>query len=350
MAEGRTDGRAPEVRIGVLLVNLGTPDAPRPAEVRRYLREFLGDPKVLDMPALARWLLLHLAILPFRPRRSAEAYAKIWTPRGSPLLCHSLDLRAAVATELGPDYAVVLGMRYGRPSLREAADHLARADVARILALPLFPQYSEAATGSAVAKLREELARVDAAPIEVLPPFYAEARFIAAVARLAAPRLAAFGPDHVLVSYHGLPERQVRAGDEGGAHCLASPDCCDAIGVANRSCYRAHCFATTRALAGALGLAREKHSTAFQSRLGRTPWIRPFTDEQLPLLAAQGVRRLAVLCPSFVADCLETLEEIGIRARAAWESLGGEAFELIPCLNADPAWARTIADWMRERA
>jgi ferrochelatase len=350
VVEARTGSGAPEVRVGVLLVNLGTPDAPRPAEVRRYLREFLGDPRVLDMPALSRWMLLHLAILPFRPRRSAEAYAKIWTPRGSPLLCNGLDLRAAVAKELGPDYAVVLGMRYGRPSLREAADHLARADVARILALPLFPQYSEAATGSAVAKLREELARVDAAPIEVLPPFYAEPRFIAAVARVAAPRLAAFGPDHVLMSYHGLPERQLRAGDAGGAHCFAGPDCCDAIGVANRNCYRAHCFATTRALAGALGLAADGHSLAFQSRLGRTPWIRPYTDEVMPLLAARGVRRLAVLCPSFVADCLETLEEIGIRGREAWHSLGGEALELIPCLNADPTWARTIADWMRERA
>ena len=350
MPEPRAGTLVSEVRIGILLVNLGTPDAPQPAEVRRYLREFLGDPRVLDMPALARWLLLHLVILPFRPRSSAEAYAKIWTPRGSPLLTNGLDLRDAVTRELGSDYAVVLGMRYGRPSLREAAEQLARADVARILALPLFPQYSEAATGSAVARLREELARVDSPPIEVLPPFYAEPRFVAAVAHVARPRLAGFQPDHVLISYHGLPERQVRGADASGSHCLARPDCCDAIGVANRSCYRAHCFATTRAVAGALGLAPEKHSTAFQSRLGRTPWIRPTTDEVLPELAARGVRRLAVLCPAFVADCLETLEEIGIRARATWESLGGEAFELIPCLNADPVWARAVADWMRERA
>jgi ferrochelatase len=337
-------------RIGSLLVYLGTPAAPRPGEVRRYLREFLGDPRVRDMPALARGQLLPHVSRPFRPRRSAAAYAKIWTPRGSPLRCNGQDLRDAVAKELGPDYTVVLGMRYGRPSLREAADHLARADVARILALPLFPQYAEAATGSAVARLREEMARVDAPPVEVLPPFYAEPRFVAALAGLAAPRLAAFRPDHVLMSYHGLPERQVRSSDASGSHCLARPDCCDAIGVANRRCYRAHCVATTRALAGALGLAREKHSFTFQSRLGRTPWIRPFTDQELPLLAARGVRRLAVLCPSFVADCLETLEEIGIRARASWESLGGEALELIPCLNADSAWVRTIADWMRERA
>jgi len=338
------------VRTGVLLMNLGTPDAPRPAEVRRFLREFLGDPRVLDGPALARWWLLHLVILPTRPRASARAYAKIWTPRGSPLLVHGEALRDAVAKHLGPEYAVALGMRYGRPSLREAVARLLAADVARILALPLFPQYSEAATGSAEAKLREELARQDAPPVEVLPPFYAEPRFVAAVAQVARPRLAAFQPDHVLMSYHGLPERQVCAADPTGRHCLATSACCDALVAANRRCYRAHCFATTRAVAAALGLAADRTSTAFQSRLGRTPWIRPHTDAVLPELAGRGVRRLAVLCPSFVADCLETLEEIGLRARAQWQTLGGEAFELVPCLNVEPTWVRAIAEWMRERA
>ena len=338
------------LRTGVLLVNLGTPDAPQPREVRRYLREFLSDPRVIDLPAPARRLLLELVILPFRPRASARAYAKIWTPGGSPLLVHSRALRAAVARELGPEYTVALGMRYGRPSLREAAQELAAADVARVLALPLFPQYSEAATGSAVAKLREELARADAPPVEVLAPFYAEPRFVAAFAALARPRFAAFRPDHVLFSYHGLPERQVRASDATGAHCLARASCCDAIGPANARCYRAHCFATSRALAAALSLPTERCTTAFQSRLGRTPWITPFTDHALPALAARGVRRLAVLCPSFVADCLETLEEIGLRARERWTALGGEALDLVPCPNAEPAWARTIAEWIRERA
>jgi ferrochelatase len=348
--EARPAARAAEVRTGVLLVNLGTPDAPRPRDVRRFLREFLGDPRVIDLPPLARWLLLELVILPRRPRASARAYASIWTPRGSPLLVHGEALRDAVAKELGPEYAVALGMRYGRPSLGEAVARLVEADVARILALPLVPQFSEAATGSAVAKLREELVRQGAPPVEVLPPFYAEPRFVAAVAQLARPRLAAFGADHVLFSYHGLPERQVRAADAGGRHCLAAATCCDAIVAANRRCYRAHCFATTRAVAASLGLAPERHSTSFQSRLGRAPWIRPYTDLMLPELAARGVRRLAVLCPSFVADCLETLEEIGLRARAQWRSLGGEALELVPCVNSDPLWVRAVADWVRERA
>jgi ferrochelatase len=348
--EARSAPAPVELRTGVLLVNLGTPDAPRPAEVRRYLREFLGDPRVIDLPAPLRWLLLHLVILPRRPRASARAYAKIWTPRGSPLRVHGEALRDAVARDLGPEYEVVLGMRYGRPSLREAAERLVEADVARILALPLFPQWSEAASGSAEARLREELTRRGAPPVEVLPPFYAEPRFVAAVAQIARPRLAAFRADHVLFSYHGLPERQIRAADASRRHCLARPGCCDAIVAANRRCYRAHCFATTRALAAALGLAPELHSTAFQSRLGGTPWILPHTDAVLPELAACGVRRLAVLCPSFVADCLETLEEIGLRAREQWRELGGEALELVPALNAEPAWVRTVADWVRERA
>jgi ferrochelatase len=341
---------APEVRTGVLLVNLGTPDAPRPAEVRRFLREFLGDPRVVDLPAPLRWLLLHLVILRTRPRAAARAYAKIWTPAGSPLRVHGEALRDALARELGRDYAVALGMRYGRPSLGEALARLLEADVARVLAIPLFPQYSEAATGSVAAKLRDELARGDAPPLELLPPFYAEPRFVAALARLARPRLAAFRPDHVLLSYHGLPERQVRAADASGRHCLASESCCAQLRAANRLCYRAHCFATSRALAAALELAPERHSTAFQSRLGRAPWIRPYTHEVLPELARRGARRLAVLCPSFVADCLETLEEIGLRARDRWLELGGAAFELLPSLNADPAWVSTLADWARERA
>jgi ferrochelatase len=349
VAEPHPAHRAPDAApTGVLLVNLGTPDAPTPAAVRRYLREFLSDPRVIDLPAAARWLLLHLVILPFRPKRSAHAYASIWTSEGSPLLVHGRGLREAVAGELGSGYAVALGMRYGHPSLREAADALRMAGVRRVVALPLFPQYSEAATGSALAKLHEALARAELRELVVLPPFYDEPRFVAALAALARPRLDAFRPDHVLLSYHGLPERQVRAADAGGAHCLASETCCEALGPANARCYRAHCFATSRALAAALGLAPGRVTTAFQSRLGRARWIGPSTDAALPALAARGVRRLAVLCPSFVADCLETLEEIGLRAREQWQALGGEAFELVPCLNADAAFARAIADWVRE--
>jgi ferrochelatase len=333
---------------GVLLLNLGSPDAPTPAAVRRFLREFLGDPRVLDLPAPARWLLLHAVILPFRPRRSAAQYASIWTAAGSPLVVHGQALASALTKALGDGFRVELGMRYGRPALADALDALVRQDVARIVAVPLFPQYAASSTGSALEHLyRVAGSRWNVPPLDVVPPFYDHAGFVAAVTAAARPVLQELRPDFVLFSYHGLPERQIRRSDPGGRHCLAAETCCDAVGPASRFCYRAQCVATTRAVAGALGLAPERHAFAFQSRLGRSPWIRPYTDLLLPELAARGVRRLAVLCPSFAADCLETLEEIGARARAQWRALGGEALALAPCVNAHPVWVDALAGMVR---
>jgi ferrochelatase len=331
-----------------LLVNLGTPRSPATADVRRYLREFLSDPRVIDIPWLPRFLLVNAVIAPFRAPRSAEAYRKIWSDAGSPLAAHGRALADALAQELGSAYAVALGMRYGEPSLAGALAALAAARVERIAVVPLFPQHADSSFGSAEARVRELAPRcAPGVPIAVLPEFPVDAGFIAAIAAIAAPRLAAFRPDHVLLSYHGLPERQIRKADPTGRHCLASPGCCDALGPENARCYRAQCFATSRALAPALGFAPGASSTAFQSRLGRTPWIRPFTDERLPELAAEGVKRLAVLCPSFTADCLETLEEIGMRAAEQWRELGGEALELVPCVNAHPTFVRFLAERVR---
>jgi ferrochelatase len=336
------------MRTGVLLVNLGTPASPETRDVRRYLREFLSDPLVIDIPALPRWLILHCFILPFRPRKSAAAYRMIWTAEGSPLLIHGERLRDGVARLLGEDYAVELAMRYGEPSIRAAVERLASAGVARWVVLPLFPQYSAAATRSAVEKVVAELARAgNDAPTRVLGAFYDDAGFLGAFADVARRHLEAFRPDHVLFSYHGLPERQVKAADATGAHCLASEACCDAVSDVNRDCYRAQCFATTRSLARALELGPDEHSLSFQSRLGRTPWIQPYTDRVLPELATCGVKRLAVVCPAFVADCLETLEEIAIRGREQWLELGGEALELVPSLNAEPAWVEAVAAMIR---
>jgi ferrochelatase len=242
-------------------------------------------------------------------------------------------------------------MRYDEPSVESALDALMRVDPERILVQPLFPQYASSSTGSALARVHALVAqRWNVPPVVTLPEFYAAPGFIAALAEIAAPALAVFAPDHVLFSYHGLPERQIRKSDRGGRHCLASASCCDAVGAANRHCYRAQCFATSRALASALGLARGASSTSFQSRLGRTPWIQPFTDLVLPELARAGTKRVAVLCPSFVADCLETLEEIGIRAAEQWRGLGGEALTLVPCANAHPAFARFLAERVRDAA
>lgn len=335
-------------RTGVLLMNLGTPASPEPRDVRRYLREFLSDARVLDLPWPARRLLVEAAILPFRPRRSAEAYRKIWTEQGSPLLVHSRALARALAERLGDAYRVELAMRYGEPSLRGALARLLQADVRAVVAVPLFPQYASSASGSALEQLfalAGELWNVP--PLRVVAPFYADPGFVAAVRERAAPDLERFRPDHVVLSYHGLPERHVRKSDPTGRHCLASEGCCGAIASANRSCYRAQCYATSRALAAALALPADRVTTAFQSRLGRTPWIRPYTDLVLPELAARGVKRLAVLCPSFVADCLETLEEIGLRAREQWRELGGDAFHLVACPNEHPAWVAALAALVR---
>jgi ferrochelatase len=336
--------------VGALLLNLGTPDSPSVPDVRRYLREFLSDPRVIDINPVSRWLLLHAVILPVRPARSALAYQKVWTEEGSPLLVHSQRLLEGVRRSLGPGYKIELAMRYGSPAIATALGQLLAADVRKIVVLPLFPQYSSAATGSAVERVYQLLGKGENLPaVETVGPFYDDPGFIAAFAGVARRHLDPFRPDHVLFSYHGLPERQVKASDTSGKHCLRSPSCCDAIVPQNRFCYRAHCFATTRALAASLGLKPDKHSVAFQSRLGRTPWIHPYTDtEALPALAMAGHKRLAVMCPAFVADCLETVEEIGIRARDQWRQLGGEELLLVPSLNAEPWWVETVARLLRE--
>jgi ferrochelatase len=336
----------------VLLVNLGTPDSPSVGAVRRYLREFLSDPRVLDMHPVSRALLLHGVILRSRPRKAAAAYAKIWTETGSPLLVESEKLRDEVAGELGSPFRVELAMRYAEPSIRSALSRLLADAPNRLVVVPLFPQYTSAATGSALARVFEVLAEGEAGrlpEVHTVPAFYDDAGFIASWAAVGRERIQAFGPDHVLFSYHGLPERQILPLDLSASHCLAKPDCCETLSAVNHACYRAQCFATTRGLVEALGLEATRSSVSFQSRLGRTPWIRPYTDLVVPELFEQGVRRLAVLCPTFVADCLETLEEIDIRLREQWRELGGEDMLLVPCPNADPTWARAVADLVRRR-
>jgi len=338
----------PQGRTGVLLLNLGTPASPSTRDVRRYLREFLSDPRVIDIPAIPRWLLVNLVIAPFRPRTSAAAYRKIWGPEGSPLLLHGRALCEAVAKTLGDAFVVELGMRYGQPSIPSALERLVGADVDHVVALPLFPQWADSSTGSAVARLEEAAyGLAHAPPVETLPAFFDDPGFVDSFVEVARPVLAEARPDYVLFSYHGLPERQIRAADPTGSHCLSSERCCEAPGEALSRCYRAQCFATTASLARGLGLAGDAHSTAFQSRLGRTPWIRPYTDLVLPELARRGVRRLAVMCPSFVADCLETIEEIGIRGREQWEGLGGESLTLVPSLNTHPRWVEAVAEMVR---
>ena len=334
--------------IGVLLLQLGTPDSTSTSDVRRYLREFLSDPRVIDIPAPARWLLLNTVILPFRPKKSAEAYEKVWTEAGSPLLIHTADLRDRLAEELGPGYRVVFGMRYQRPPIRDALAELSEAGCERIVIFPLFPQYASASTGSALEAALEKIGRAtNVFSVSTVGAFYDDGGYLRSVAAVARPALDQFAPDHVLFSYHGLPESQIRRSESEPGWCLGDPSCCASITATNRFCYRAHAYATTRGAAAELGLSEETYSTSFQSRLKGQKWIEPYTDFELPRLFQSGVRRLAVLTPSFVADCLETIEEIGIRGRKQWEGLGGEDFLLVPCVNTDPTWVAAAADLTR---
>ena len=336
---------------GLLLLNLGTPDAPRTPEVRRYLRQFLSDPRVIDIPAVPRWLLLNLVILPFRPARSAEAYQKVWMPEGSPLLVYSQAFTAAVAERLRGEYEVELGMRYGNPSIASAVERLRSRGVTHLTVLPLYPQYAASSTASSIDELlRVVRASWDTVPLRVMPAFFDHPGFLEAFTQVIQPALDQLRPDHVLFSFHGLPERQIQKSDPTGRHCLSGPSCCDALGPENERCYRAQSFFTARTLASRLDLPKDAWSVSFQSRLGRTPWIQPFTDVHLDALGKAGVKRLAVVCPSFVADCLETLEEIGIRAREQFERLGGEGFALVPSLNAHPAWVDATVQMVRDGA
>lgn len=332
---------------GLLLTNLGTPDAPEVPEVRRYLAEFLWDRHVIDINPVGRWLLLHGIILRARPKKSAHAYRQIWTDAGSPLLVYSRALAAAVQDELGADWNVQLGMRYGRPSLADALDAVLARPIERLVVLPLYPQYATSSTYSTLERVRDLVAKRGLKiPVVHVRDFYQDAGFIEAQATVAREHLASFAPDMVLMSFHGLPERHLTRLDPARgtdqAHCLARPDCCDAVDARNALCYRAQSFATARALAKALGLPADGYRVSFQSRLGRTPWIRPFTDELVPELARAGKRRLAVLVPSFTADCLETLEEIGLRARADFKAAGGEDLLQVPCVNAHPSWVSAV--------
>ncbi|MFN0086995.1 MAG: ferrochelatase, partial [Blastocatellia bacterium] len=299
-----------------MLINLGSPAAPTPAAVGAYLREFLMDEKVIDVPAIPRWMLVHWIIVPRRKHQSSELYRTIWTEAGSPLVVNTHALAGRMRQALGASFIVEIGMRYGRPSIAEGLANLLASDVERIIAAPLYPQYAESSYETAAIAARAAARELGCADrLEFLPPFYDRPEFIASCAARAREHRMEFTPDHLVFSYHSLPERHIRRLDATGRHCLLRPDCCERIGPENRNCYRAHCVATTRAIAGELGLSPEEYSLSFQSRLGRAAWLGPQTEDLLRELAARGIRRVAVTCPSFTADCLETLEEIGERAR-----------------------------------
>jgi ferrochelatase len=325
---------------GVLLVNLGSPDSPSVPDVRRYLREFLMDGRVLDMNWLARFCVVNFAILPSRPKQSAEAYEKVWTAAGSPLVAISRNVKTKLQARVS--IPVELAMRYQNPSIPDAVKRLAARGVDSLLLIPLFPHYAMSSFETAVERVRE-VAATEARHmrIEVQPPFFDHPDFITALVASAREYLNREF-DHLLFSFHGLPERQVRKADPTGSHCLVKENCCELSSPAHATCYRAQCFKTAAAFVKQANVPKEKYSVAFQSRLGRDPWLKPYTDYVLPLLANRGVRKLLVICPAFVSDCLETLEEIGIRGRETFLASGGAESTLVPCLNEHPRWLEAL--------
>ncbi len=325
---------------GILLVNLGSPDSPSVSSVRKYLREFLMDPRVLDVPYPLRWAIVYGCILPFRPRASAEAYAKIWTQEGSPLVTVSARLQQRLRGRTG--MPVELGMRYGNPAIESALRRLIKAGVEEALVAPLFPHHAASSYESAVERAKQAAART--APglrLSILPPYYSHPEYIRALAASASPYLK-HEHDHLLFSFHGVPERHLRKANPDCRACLRGPDC-GGPDAAGRTCYRRHCLETVKRFAAAARLSPGRFSFAFQSRLGVDAWLKPASHEEIVRLAASGIRRLMVICPAFTVDCLETIEEIGMRAKAAFLQAGGEEFTLIPCLNDGPAWVDALA-------
>jgi len=325
------------MQIGYLITNLGSPDSPSVPDVRTYLDEFLMDPYVVDLPWIVRRLIVSGIILPFRPRKSAHAYDSIWTVDGSPLLVHSREFAHHLAQELGAP--VALGMRYGKPSLYDAITELSEKGVQHIIAAPLYPQFADSTVTTTIKEVKRLLP--SGIGCEFLPAFYNQPAYLDALAANVRANLPE-QCDLVLMSYHGLPERQLKKADSTGAHCMSGENCCAIASPAHQTCYRHQAYATSAALAERLGLGSEQYRVSFQSRMGRG-WMQPFTDHVLQALPASGVKHVAVACPAFVADNLETLEEIDLQGRQIFLQAGGESFHLLPCLNSDSQWVAGFA-------
>lgn len=330
-------------KIGVLLVNLGTPDTPSTPDVRKYLREFLLDKRVIDINPVGRYALVNGVIAPFRAPKSAKVYKEVWTDRGSPLLFHGIDLKAKLQATLGDDYFVVLGMRYQSPSIESALEELREQSVSRIIVVPLFPQYASATTGSVQEKIMEIVKDWFVIPsINFISSYCDDPGFINAFAELGKKYMAEDTYDHIMFSYHGVPERQILKSSDKGYCKLGS--CCNSYNKRNRYCYRASCFETSRLLAAALGLREDQYTVAFQSRLGKDPWLQPYTDDVLKTYPAKGIKKVLAFSPAFVADCLETTIEVGEEFKEMFEHAGGEKWVLVESLNSNDTWVAALKD------
>jgi len=327
--------------IGILLVNLGTPSSYEPRDVHRYLVEFLTDPRVIDTPWLTRQLLVRGVIVPRRYKQSAKAYREIWMKEGSPLMVNSLLVKQKLQKLMGDQFAIEMAMRYQNPSIQEGLKTLMEKGVDHLIVLPLFPQYASATTGSIQQKVMELLSQYPTIPkLTMVNQFATHPLYIDAVCETAS-KYPLKEYDHILFSFHGLPKRQLTKIDRQG-HCMKKKDCCATPCGANKDCYSAQCFGTMQAVAKQLGIVPERYSICFQSRLGKEPWLEPFTSDRLKELVTNGNKRVLVFCLSFVSDCLETIYEIGEEYNLEFKHLGGERLDYVESLNDHPKWIEAI--------
>ena len=328
---------------GVLFINLGTTSAPDPKPTGAYLREFLSDPYVIDLPNPIRWMLVNWLIVPRRQSKSAKAYKSIWTQEGSPLLVHSQKFLAQVQRLISSEWEVELGMRYGKPSINQSLEVLRQKGVEDLFLLPLYPQFADSSTTTALLKVVKELKEMEwtLRSVQYLGYFFWHPAFTRSLAQRVRAAMNMFSADHLLLSYHSLPERHLQK--RSNLNCQFDQQCCLTWSEGNKLCYRAQCFATSRLLLEELNWPAKKASTVFQSLFGRSRWIGPNLESELSRLVASGVKKVLVSCPCFVVDCLETLEEVGIRARQSFREMGGEELYLVEGLNSHSDWAKAAA-------
>ena len=334
---------------GVLLVNLGSPDSTNPKDVKKYLGEFLMDERVIDVPYWARTLLVKGIILNTRPKKSAEAYQKIWWDEGSPLIVLSERLQAKVDDHTS--VPIALAMRYGTPGIKQGLQELHDQGVDEVLLFPLYPQFAMATTET-ILVLAEELRKEHFPNISftTVPAFYNHADYIRTLSNSIQETLKNVDYEHLLFSYHGVPERHIRKSDITNSHCKIDGSCCQSASTAHQFCYRHQCFETTRLVAEYLGLKPNTYSVSFQSRLGFDPWLKPYTDRTIERFGKQGMKKLAIVTPAFVSDCLETLEEIAMEGEEIFHEVGGKEFTVVPCLNDREEWVKVLSRWIDEWA
>ncbi|MCX3266907.1 ferrochelatase [Pedobacter agri] len=332
---------------GILLVNLGTPDSPQTSDVKKYLDQFLMDERVIDIPKLNRTLLVKGIIVPFRSPKTAKLYKEIWNENGSPLLYYSRLQAKMLQERLGEGYHVELAMRYQSPSIASALANLKAGLVESIQVIPMFPQYASASSGSVMQLVMELVSKWPTVPpISFVNSFHDNELMIKVFAENARKHQVE-SYDHVLFSFHGLPERQLLKCDHTGSYCLKSADCCQTLNDTNKFCYSAQGHDTARLIAAELNLAKDKYTVCFQSRLGKEPWVQPYTTDVLKKLAAEGKKRLLVFSPAFVADCLETLYEITVEYHEEFKALGGEHVQLVESLNDSPVFIEALAGMVK---